>query len=166
MKMVSDFSTRLSEAMNGMGVTELAIKLGVSKQSVSAYLKGIRQPKQLAITAIAQILCVDPAWLMGYDVEKHVHLIETSNEQTGKNDDENLLEFTSLFQQLTKEQQSLITSQIKGILSNQNDAESPDEVVRIYRAARSDDNRSGEIVQMSKKEWQEIKDAPETDELL
>lgn len=152
MKIVSSFSTRLAEAMNGMGVTELAIKLGVSKQSVSAYLKGIRQPKQLAITAIAQILSVDPAWLMGYDVEKHAHTMEKESEQLDKKENKKLLEFTSLFQQLTEEQQFLIISQIKGILANQNTAKSSDDFVRMYRAARSDDNHSGEIVQMSKKD--------------
>ena len=70
MDMVSNFPERLSEAMNGMGVTEFAIKLGVSKQAVSAWLNGTRQPKQLALTAMAQILSVNPAWLMGYDVPK------------------------------------------------------------------------------------------------
>lgn len=75
-------------------------------------------------------------------------------------------EFVALFSELTEEQQLLIISQIKGILANQNTTKSSDDFVRIYRAARSDDNHSGEIVQMSKKDWQELKDAPETDELL
>ena len=70
MKLISSFQERFAEAAGGVNVTQLADKLGISKQSVSAYLNGTRRPKQLTISAIAQILRVDPAWLMGYDVEK------------------------------------------------------------------------------------------------
>lgn len=68
MELISSFQIRLKEAMNGMSATELAQMLGISKQSVSAYLNGTRQPKRLAIASMANILSVSLAWLMGYDV--------------------------------------------------------------------------------------------------
>ena len=64
------FKNRLAEAMENVTVTELAAKLDISKQSVSAYLTGVRKPKQLLLTEIARVLCVDPLWLAGYDVPK------------------------------------------------------------------------------------------------
>lgn len=67
-KRISSFPARLDEAMNGMSVTEMSAKLGISKQSVSAYLNGKRKPKPLSLTAMAHILSVDPEWLSGYDV--------------------------------------------------------------------------------------------------
>ena len=79
MKLESSFSERLAEVMNGMSVTELSARLGISKQSVSAYLKGNRQPKQLTVAAMAHILSVDPAWLMGYDVPKERITTEQSS---------------------------------------------------------------------------------------
>lgn len=72
MNLISNFQERLKEAMNGMSVTDLAAELDISKQSVSAYINGTRKPKRLTISAMAQILSVNPAWLMGYDVEKYI----------------------------------------------------------------------------------------------
>ena len=82
--MVSTFQERLGEAMNGMGVTELANTLGISKQSISAYINGTRKPKRLTIDGIARALHVNPAWLMGYDVDRfsmpdEIADIETAN---------------------------------------------------------------------------------------
>lgn len=70
MQLVSTFKERLSEGMQGMTVTELAARLGISKQSVSAYLTGVRKPKQLLLSEIARVLHVSDTWLAGYDTEK------------------------------------------------------------------------------------------------
>ena len=72
LNLISSFQERLKEAMNGMSVTDLAAELDISKQSVSAYINGTRKPKRLTISAMAQILSVNPSWLMGYDVEKYI----------------------------------------------------------------------------------------------
>ena len=70
MEKVSTFKERLSESMENITVTELAAKLGISKQSVSAYLTGARKPKQLLLSEIARVLNVDAMWLTGYNTEK------------------------------------------------------------------------------------------------
>lgn len=84
---------------------------------------------------------------------------------TQKND-ARTTEFIALFEKLTAEQQTIVISQIKGILLNQKSNKELEEFVRVYRAAHSDDNHADEIVKMSKKELQELKDAPETDDLI
>ncbi len=150
MNVISSFPKRLAEAMNGMGVTELATKLGVSKQSVSAWLNGTRKPKKLTLTAMAQILSVHPEWLMGYDVNKNV----AAERYDGKT-----LEFINLFSQLTTEQQFLIIFQIKGILANQ---DQPEKTYVIKRAAR--DGSSGERV-YTESELNEIKNRDDVDDL-
>ena len=75
MEQISSFQIRLKEAMNGMSATELAQMLGISKQSVSSYLNGTRQPKKLTMIAIANILSVSFDWLIGYDTSPHVEKI-------------------------------------------------------------------------------------------
>jgi repressor LexA len=72
LKKVSNFSERLKEAMDGMPATELAEKIGLSKQAISTYVTGIRSPKQPVIKSISEVLHVSPAWIMGYDVSKYI----------------------------------------------------------------------------------------------
>lgn len=71
MKAVSNFPERLREALDGMPQNELAEKLGLSKQTVSAYLTGRRSPKKITAKVLADALNVDVAWLMGFDVPKY-----------------------------------------------------------------------------------------------
>ncbi len=70
MELISSFQDRLREAMGDISVTELADMLGISKQSVSAYINGKRKPKRIVIAEIARVLHVNPAWLTGYNVDK------------------------------------------------------------------------------------------------
>ena len=74
MDITSTFSERLRVAIedNGMTVTELARKIGMSKQSISAYLNNVRKPKRIVIGALAKELHVSPVWLVGYDVDKNL----------------------------------------------------------------------------------------------
>lgn len=66
----STFSRRLREGldMRHMTQAELSIKSGVSKSSISRYLKGDWEGKQDAVYSLALALNVTEAWLMGYDV--------------------------------------------------------------------------------------------------
>lgn len=66
----STFDQRFKEALEirRMTQTELHERTGISKGSISTYLKGTWKPKQDKVDLIAQALHVDPAWLMGYDV--------------------------------------------------------------------------------------------------
>ena len=69
--LVSTFPERLKECLDketSISATTLAEEIGMSKQAISMYISGNRNPKRPTIKAIAEILKVDEAWLMGYDV--------------------------------------------------------------------------------------------------
>lgn len=72
MEKIAEFSSRLLEALSGsMTATQLAEKLGMSKQTISAYTTGTRSPKRPVVYVMAEILRVNPLWLLGYDVSKY-----------------------------------------------------------------------------------------------
>ena len=66
------FAQRLREGLNlrGMKQVELAELSGISKYSISHYLKGDWEGKQDAVYELAKALNVSEAWLMGYDVPR------------------------------------------------------------------------------------------------
>lgn len=61
---------RIRNAMTNVGISQqcLADKSGVGKSSISHYVNGTNQPGNKTAYALAQVLKVDPAWLMGLDV--------------------------------------------------------------------------------------------------
>ena len=63
---------RIKEAMSDMGITqqELADKSGIGKSSISHYVNGSNEPANKSAYALAEVLNVNPAWLMGLDVPK------------------------------------------------------------------------------------------------
>ena len=70
---VESFSKRLRIGLDrkSMTQTELSIRSGISKSSISRYLKGDWEGKQEAVYALAGALGVSVSWLMGYDVPKY-----------------------------------------------------------------------------------------------
>lgn len=70
MKLVSSLPNRLAEALAGSSATALADAIGMSKQAISTYVTGKRNPKRPVINAMADALHVSVLWLMGYDVDK------------------------------------------------------------------------------------------------
>ena len=69
-KKTARFAQRLREGLDlrGMKQIELATRSGISKYSISHYLKGDWEGKQDAVYELARALNVSEAWLMGYDV--------------------------------------------------------------------------------------------------
>ncbi len=61
---------RLALALSNanMKPQELADKSGVSKSSISQYVNGSHAPSNISSGKMANILNVDPLWLMGFDV--------------------------------------------------------------------------------------------------
>lgn len=72
---VSSFKERFKELFDESDTTatELAKKLHVSNQTISAWKTGDRSPKELTIIAIARYFGVSVPWLMGFDVEKETY---------------------------------------------------------------------------------------------
>ncbi len=71
-KKVSTFQERFAELLDERpeSDTELAKKLMVSKQTVSAWRTGVRSPKINTAASIARAFGVNVDWLFGYDVKK------------------------------------------------------------------------------------------------
>lgn len=67
---VSTFAKRLREGLSIKNISQTALSTlsGVSKSSISRYLKGDWEGKQDAVYTLAKALEVSEAWLMGYDV--------------------------------------------------------------------------------------------------
>lgn len=67
---VATFARRLRECLDVRRMTqaELAKRSGISKSSISRYIKGDWEGKQSAVYELAKALGVTEAWLMGYDV--------------------------------------------------------------------------------------------------
>lgn len=63
---------RIREAMNDRNMTqqELADKSQLGKSSISHYVNGSNEPGNKAAYALAKVLKVNPAWLMGLDAPK------------------------------------------------------------------------------------------------
>ncbi len=70
MNKIDTFASRLNLALKrrNMKATELSQKTGISKSSLSEYLKGKYEAKQTAIYLISKALNVSPSWLIGLDV--------------------------------------------------------------------------------------------------
>lgn len=56
--------------LRGMRAQDLSERSGVSKASISQYINGKNKPSRKSAEALAEVLDVDPLWLMGYDVTK------------------------------------------------------------------------------------------------
>ena len=65
---------RIKLEMNEAGMTqkEMSTKTGIGKSSLSQYMNGGHWPDDnRKVGQIAKILKVNPAWLMGFDVQMH-----------------------------------------------------------------------------------------------
>lgn len=83
MSSTSDFAQRFSELINGESFTSVGEKIGLSKQTVSAYISGVRSPKRPTIQAIANFYGVNPAWLIGLDAPKYAEKKPTPVSESG-----------------------------------------------------------------------------------
>ena len=66
----AEFKDRLDIAMKLRDIkpVELARRLGIKESTISQYRSGYSKPKRNRLVEIANVLMVDPSWLMGLDV--------------------------------------------------------------------------------------------------
>ena len=95
---MATFSKRLRTAidMRGISQTELAKKTGISKSSISHYLKGDWEGKQDAVYALALALNVSEAWLVGFDAK-----MERGNNLTAPQSTDDMDEINQIFASLS-----------------------------------------------------------------
>ena len=109
---MSELSERLKSAIkkSGLSQRELEIKTGIPHSAIQRYASGNTERVPIGrIELMASALGVSAEFLLGWDEET-----SADASKGGRVD-----EFVELFRQLTDEQQLLIISSIKGILSNQ-----------------------------------------------
>lgn len=111
---------RIREAMSDMGMTqqELADKSKIGKSSISHYVNGTNEPGNKYAYALAEALKVNPAWLMGLDVPKHLsNTVETIvDKDYGTNSSEYIekaLSFLKRYEDANPEVQAAIRTLLK-----------------------------------------------------
>jgi len=86
----------------------------LNKNDLSQYVSGKVEPGQDKLSVLGLALNVSEAWLMGFDVPS-----ERSVTPTVKTDDGRMKEYVELYGMLTEQQQDIVISVIKGLLSSQ-----------------------------------------------
>lgn len=158
-------SDRLKQLMESRGLKQADIiravqpyckKYGVKfgKSILSQYIAGRVEPRQVKLSILGQALGVSEAWLMGYDVPMERRAIPVVE------DDKQISKFVELFKLLTPEQQSLIISQIKGILLSQH-TDTTEKTYQIKKVARNGDFEEKTITES---ELNAIKNLPDVDD--
>lgn len=77
---------RFTEILAKRNITarELSDKSGVSEASISQYCSGTHKPSNISSGKIAEVLNVNPLWLMGYDVLPNKSYEAASIEKEGR----------------------------------------------------------------------------------
>lgn len=101
---------RQALAYANLSQQELSDRSGVSKASVSQYINGTHSPGNKTAGMMADILNVNPLWLMGFDVE--MEKPETSDKDT-----ERIKTYYKLISKLNKEEQEDVFNYINFLLS-------------------------------------------------
>lgn len=112
-------NNRIAEALSirGMKAADLVEKTGLSKGSVSHWIKQHWQPKQKAVMLMARALDVSEMWLAGYDapMEKPVERVKIDSLAQSFNvirKDEQLSNIAINLPQLTEEQRTTIENMV------------------------------------------------------
>ena len=65
-----EIKERFEQVLSKKGITarELAERSAVNETSISQYVNGHHKPSNISSGRMAEVLGVDPLWLMGYDV--------------------------------------------------------------------------------------------------
>jgi transcriptional regulator with XRE-family HTH domain len=68
---ITKSNERIKELLQHLKISQsdFCRKTGINKSALSNYLKGDRAPRQDQLDKIAQTFEINPAWLMGYDVD-------------------------------------------------------------------------------------------------
>lgn len=117
---MATFSKRLRTAidMRGISQTELAKKTGISKSSISHYLKGDWEGKQDAVYALALALNVSEAWLMGFDAK-----MERGNNLTAPQSTDDMDEINQIFASLSPDNRAKLVELGYLYLTSQHNSE-------------------------------------------
>lgn len=116
-KSAENCSSRIKKALSirGMKQAELCEKTRIPKSAISEYISGAYEPKQDRVFLIANALCVDPAWLMGFDVPMEPDKSISPSVPVLTEGETALLE---LFRKVPEDRQQLVLQMIRAALNN------------------------------------------------
>lgn len=104
-------------AIRNMKQAELCERTKIPKSALSQYISGAFEPKQDRLLLMAQVLDVDPVWLMGFDVPMEREDKKISPDEMQLNEGEKIL--IDLFRRVPEDQQQLVLQMIRVALGNQ-----------------------------------------------
>ena len=110
MKKIESCGKRIQQALTirNMKQSELSKLANVPKSSLSLYIKGVYEPKQDKIYAMAKVLNVSDTWLMGYDVPNERNNALPSMELT-----ESEKAMLEIFRQIPDKQQKILMQMLR-----------------------------------------------------
>lgn len=120
--------------------------LGVNKATVQRYESGNIDIKRNVAIKLAEVLRTTPAFIMGWEDEAELEQVTCSAREKKV-----LLAYRN-----NREMQAAV-DRVLGIAPEE-------EKVRVFRAARSDDNAEGGYIDMSRSKLDKLREAPEADE--
>lgn len=96
---------RLLEAMSDNSITqrELSERAKIKEASISQYVNGSHAPSNISAGKIADVLGVNPAWLMGFDVPKYP---QDNRIELSRLTHDNYLRLKSYYEYLISEQKN------------------------------------------------------------
>ena len=95
---------------------DLVNKTGISKSSINQYVRGTHCPENDRAMLLADVLRVNPLWLMGFDVpmEGDKNIMDSN-----KPNNEREANFVQLYSQLSPAQQTLIDNMLTALIEKQ-----------------------------------------------
>lgn len=112
-----EIAKRFEYIMNlrNMKQVDLVNKTGISKASINQYVKGVHCPENDRAMLLADVLNVNPLWLMGFDVQMEEPLIYGNVPEHLKR----YSQFISLYSQLNDNNRELVDNMIQALTSKQ-----------------------------------------------
>lgn len=148
----------IRELRGDLSLREFAKLCDVSHTTIDNIEKGVdfrtKKPTQVTINTlykIAKATNVSVSYIIGENITK-LYISEQNTLLCSEHEKEVLLAYKS------KPEYQLAVDIILGIESN--------ETISVYQAAHSEDNHPDGYIQMKKKRWKKISDAPETEDPL
>lgn len=110
----STITERINEALKYRDITpkQFADRLGLHPATVYRYLNGDRIPRSNTISQMSEVLRVNPAWLLGYNVP----MIEDSVPYDFTFEKDNTIH---LIEKLTDDNKTILRGIIEGLLAKQ-----------------------------------------------
>lgn len=108
---------RLLEALRYSDINqrELSERADVKESSISHYVNGSHVPSTISASKMAQVLNVNPLWLMGYDVPMNRTAAASTSCRTLLADESRLLD---MYQQLNSDGKQKATEYIEDLTEN------------------------------------------------